>query len=66
MQAGYPLRISQTRWFRAQHHEIPVKMVSNNPGIGNFSRCDACHTRSAQGSFNEHEVRIPGYGRWDD
>ncbi len=19
-----------------------------------------------QGSFNEHDVRIPGYGRWDD
>ena len=66
MQVSYPARITQSRWFRAQHHEIPVRMVTNNPDIGSFSRCDACHTRGMQGSFNEHEVRIPGYGRWDD
>jgi len=22
--------------------------------------------KAEQGSFNEHEIRIPGYGRWDD
>ena len=64
--ASGPVRITQTRWFRAQHHEIPVRMVTNNPGVQDFSRCDACHTRAGQGSFNEHDVRIPGYGRWDD
>lgn len=64
--ANRPARITQTRWFRAQHHEIPARMVTNNPAVQVFSRCDACHTRAMQGSFNEHEVRIPGYGRWDD
>ena len=61
-----PARITDTRWFRAQHHEIPARMVKNNPGVKSFSRCEACHTRAAEGRFNEHDVRIPGYGYWDD
>jgi hypothetical protein len=59
-------RITETRWFRAQHHEIPARMVKKNPGVKSFSRCEACHTRAAAGRFNEHDVRIPGYGYWDD
>jgi hypothetical protein len=63
---GRPARITETRWFRAQHHEIPARMVTNNPGVKSFSRCEACHTRAAEGGFDEHDVRIPGYGYWDD
>lgn len=61
-----PLRITATDYFVGQHHEIPRKMVEDNAGIGRFSRCEACHTGAADGSFDEHQVRIPGYGRWDD
>ncbi|MDX1344687.1 MAG: diheme cytochrome c [Sedimenticolaceae bacterium] len=61
-----PARITETGWFRAQHHEIPARMVKNNPGVQSFSRCEACHTRATEASFNEHDVRIPGYGYWDD
>ena len=64
--ARLPARITQTRWFRAQHHEIPARMVNNNPGVKRFSRCEACHARAAEGRFNEHDVRIPGYGYRDD
>ncbi len=60
------LRISSTDYFRGQHHEIPAKMVAGNPQVSSFSRCEACHTRAASGSFDEHEVRIPGYGRFED
>lgn len=60
------LRITETGWFRAKHHEIPKGMVQNNPDIMSFSRCDACHTNAARGSYDEHDIRIPGYGRWDD
>jgi hypothetical protein len=60
------LRITETAWFRAKHHEIPKRIVQNNPEILSFSRCDACHTNAAKGSYNEHDIRIPGYGRWDD
>lgn len=61
-----PLRISQTGSFRAEHHEIPARMVAGNPEVASFSRCGACHADAAQGVFDEHRVRIPGYGRWDD
>jgi hypothetical protein len=61
-----PQRISETDYFRGQHHEIPTTMVAGNPDVGSFSRCEACHLDAGQGDFDEHGVRIPGYGRWDD
>ena len=61
-----PLRITQTDYFIGQHHEIPDKMVTGNPQVGSFSRCETCHLGADQGDFDEHGVRIPGYGRWDD
>lgn len=61
-----PIRISETPYFRHKHDDIPQRMVSGNAQIKSFSNCNACHLRSEQSSFNEHEIRIPGYGRWDD
>ena len=49
-----------------EHNEIPARFVTANPKVNSFSQCDACHIDAEQGSFNEHDVRIPGYGRWDD
>lgn len=60
------MRITETPYFKKEHDEIPLKMVKNNPQVVSFSRCDSCHTRAADASFNEHEVKIPGYGRWED
>jgi len=60
------LRITATDYFLGKHHEIPAKMVRGNPEVSSFSRCEACHRRAALGSFDEDEVRIPGYGRFDD
>jgi Dihaem cytochrome c len=61
-----PLRITETDYFLGQHYEIPAKMVTENPEVKSFSRCAACHTQADQGSFNEHQVRVPGYGRFED
>jgi hypothetical protein len=41
-------------------------MVTGNPEVVSFSRCETCHRGAEQGDFDEHGVRIPGYGRWDD
>jgi hypothetical protein len=60
------MRITETPYFKKEHDEIPVRMVKDNPEVRSFSRCDACHTRAADASFNEHEIKIPGYGRWED
>ena len=54
-----PMRITETSWFVNKHDEISSQRVRNNPKVRSFSNCDACHTRAAQGSFDQDEVRIP-------
>jgi len=61
-----PVRITQTPYFKHEHDEIPSRFVTANSKINSFSQCDACHKKAEQGSFNEHDVYIPGYGQWDD
>lgn len=61
-----PLRISETRYFTKKHDELSRKMVQGNPEVGSFSKCGACHAQAAKGSFEENEIRIPGFGRWED
>lgn len=61
-----PLRITETAYFRRKHDEVPLRMVKDNPKVGSFSQCQACHTKADSGSYDENQVRIPGFGRWDD
>ncbi len=61
-----PLRISEVPYFVRKHNEIPARAVKGNPKVGSLANCAACHTRADAGSFSEHEVNIPGYGRWED
>lgn len=61
-----PLRFTETRYFRAKHHEIPPRLVASNPAIGSFSRCEVCHGGAEKGNYDEHAVRMPGVGYWED
>jgi hypothetical protein len=61
-----PPRITETVYFKREHHEIPARLVSGNPQVKGFSACQACHREAEQGRFDEDGVRIPGVGRWDD
>ena len=61
-----PLRISETRYFVRKHHELPKSIVQDNPEVRSFAACAACHTNADKGYYDEHEVRVPGYGKWDD
>lgn len=61
-----PLRVSDTLYFQRKHDEIPIRFVAGNKEVGSYSKCEACHTRAENGSYNEHEVNIPGVGRWED
>ncbi len=63
--AGLP-RITNTAYFRREHTEIPARFVRGNADVGSFSNCQACHLNADAGIFNEHQVVIPGVGRWDD
>lgn len=61
-----PLRISETPYFIKKHNELNRNMVQDNPEVGSFSKCEACHTKADKGSFSESEIRIPGFGAWED
>ncbi len=63
---GNPLRITDTPYFINEHNEIPAKMWKDNPKVKSLSYCDRCHANAEAGSFNEHNVNIPGFGKWDD
>ncbi|MEW5755501.1 MAG: diheme cytochrome c [Pseudomonadota bacterium] len=61
-----PLRITETAYFKRKHNELPKRAVEDNPKVKSFSKCETCHVNADKGSYNEHEVRIPGFGRWED
>ena len=65
-QDNVPLRISELPYIQRKHREIPNRFIARNPGVKSLSNCAACHQGAERGSFNEDNVRIPGYGRWDD
>jgi mono/diheme cytochrome c family protein len=61
-----PNRITETAFFRHEHRELPPRVLEQSGEKISFANCDSCHTRAMQGSYSEHEIRIPGIGRWDD
>lgn len=65
-QEGPVQRITETRYFIRQHDELPPRVWRDNPKVGSMSNCSACHTKADNASFDEHQVKIPGVGRWED
>jgi hypothetical protein len=61
-----PPRITKTVYFQRKHDEVPARMVKDNPKVGSFSNCAACHQGAEQGDFSEGRIDIPGVGRWED
>ena len=61
-----PLRITELPYFRHEHREIPNRIIKLPEVGGTLSQCNACHQRAEKGSFNEHEISIKGFGRWED
>ena len=57
--AGKPLlRITETRWFKREHDEVPAR-TWNNPKVKSAANCAACHTQAESGNYSEHNIRIP-------
>jgi hypothetical protein len=56
---GVKLRLTETRFFQAIHHEIPSRYVTQNPKVKSYAHCAACHRGAERGNFDEDEVRIP-------
>ena len=60
------LRITEVRYIKRKHHEIPERMIKGNKDVKSLSYCDACHTKADKGIFDEDTVRIPNYPDWED
>ncbi len=61
-----PLRITEVRYIKRKHHEIPDNMIKGNKDVKSLSYCDACHTQANKGVFDEDTVKIPNYPDWED
>lgn len=61
-----PLRITDVRYIKRKHHEIPEKMIKGNKDVKSLSYCDTCHTQAAKGVFDSDTVKIPNFPDWDD
>jgi hypothetical protein len=66
MSADPVLRITEAGFFIQEHDELPPRVWRDNPKVGSMSNCSACHTKADNANFDEHQVRIPGIGRWED
>lgn len=54
-------RITASAWFRREHRELPAA-AWRHAAVGSASNCSACHTRAAEGSYREREIRLPQGG----
>lgn len=61
-----PLRITELRYIKRKHGDIPEKMIKGNNDVKSLSYCDKCHTQAAKGVFDADTVLIPNYPDWDD
>jgi len=54
----YPLRITESRWFKHEHDEVASE-VKRNPKVKSLSNCAVCHKQAELGDYSEHNVTIP-------
>lgn len=53
-------RITKSAWFLREHNEREVPpAVWKRASVGSAANCAACHSKAAQGSFSEREIKIP-------
>lgn len=55
---GKPLRITELPWWVREHREV-APAVYKRKAVTSAANCGACHANAKQGSFEEHEVRVP-------
>ncbi len=59
-----PMRITDIPYIKKAHHEIPTRLIKDNPKVKSLSQCDKCHQKAAENSFDDDTVVIPGHGNW--
>jgi hypothetical protein len=61
-----PLRITEVRYIKRKHSEIPENIIKGNKDVKSLSNCNKCHTQADKGVFDNDTVSIPNYPDWDD
>jgi hypothetical protein len=60
---GKPLlRITETRWFRHEHDEVPSRLRAGGADAVKPADCAACHQQAGGGSYSERSLRLPKKG----
>ncbi len=54
------LRISETRWFRKEHDEVPAG-AWKSAAVKSAANCGACHVAADKGDYSERSVRVPRF-----
>ncbi|GIL05602.1 cytochrome C [Betaproteobacteria bacterium PRO7] len=54
------LRISETRWFRKEHDEVPAG-AWRSATVKSAANCGACHVAAEKGDYSERGVRVPRF-----
>lgn len=60
------LRISEIPYIQHKHRELPARAIGADAKVKSLGDCAACHRQAQQGRFNDDDVVIPGFGRWQD
>jgi len=60
-----PLKISETPYFKKEHKKIAKKWIKQKE-VKSIANCTACHTKAQSGDYDEDNIKIPNYGKWDD
>lgn len=55
---GVEPRITETRWFRKEHDEVPAALWKS-AAVKSAANCAACHTRADDGDYAERTLRLP-------
>jgi hypothetical protein len=55
--AGVEPRITETRWFRKEHDEVPAALWKS-AAVKGAANCAACHTRAEDGDYSERTLRL--------
>lgn len=60
---GKPLlRITETRWFRHEHDEVPSRLRPGGAEAVKPADCAACHQQAATGGYAERDLQMPKKG----
>jgi hypothetical protein len=51
-------RITDTRWFRNEHDDVPTALWKS-AAMKSPANCGACHTQAEQGDYSERTLQLP-------